>query len=129
MDSDADEQKGRALRLCLRRLVSTAPGELDQSRGPAADRAEDCGSLRHRRLLCHRCCVSAKTAQHHEDLPGRPPRGEVQRCVSGGVNGVRSGTQLARGRQLRCLWITYSTVTDFARLRGWSTSVPLSTAT
>ncbi len=23
----------------------------------------------------------------------------------------------------------YSTVTDFARLRGWSTSVPLSTAT
>jgi hypothetical protein len=27
------------------------------------------------------------------------------------------------------LWITYSTVTDFARLRGWSTSVPLSTAT
>ncbi|CAG8870714.1 hypothetical protein PS861_03651 [Pseudomonas fluorescens] len=27
------------------------------------------------------------------------------------------------------LWITYSTVTDFAKLRGWSTSVPLSTAT
>jgi len=27
------------------------------------------------------------------------------------------------------LWITYSTLTDFARLRGWSTSVPLSTAT
>ena len=27
------------------------------------------------------------------------------------------------------LWISHSTVTDFARLRGWSTSVPLSTAT
>ena len=25
--------------------------------------------------------------------------------------------------------LTYSTVTDFARLRGWSTSVPFSTAT
>lgn len=31
--------------------------------------------------------------------------------------------------QLDPLWITYSTVTDFARLRGWSTSVPFSTAT
>ena len=27
-----------------------------------------------------------------------------------------------------CLAMAYSTVTDFARLRGWSTSVPLATA-
>lgn len=42
---------------------------------------------------------------------------------------------LAQGRVLIItpsfdhLWITYSTVTDFARFRGWSTSVPFNTAT
>lgn len=30
---------------------------------------------------------------------------------------------------IACLLIYYSTVTDFAKLRGWSTSVPRNTAT
>ncbi|MNH38894.1 hypothetical protein D3C79_999930 [compost metagenome] len=38
-------------------------------------------------------------------------------------------TKWLRFSRLDQLWITYSTVTDFARLRGWSTSVPFSTAT
>ena len=33
------------------------------------------------------------------------------------------------GRAAKNEWRAYSTVTDFARLRGWSTSVPRSTAT
>ncbi len=36
------------------------------------------------------------------------------------------GHSLSRTRQNDTAF--YSTVTDFARLRGWSTSVPLSTA-
>lgn len=31
--------------------------------------------------------------------------------------------------KFRPLWITHSTVTDFARFLGWSTSVPFNTAT
>lgn len=37
--------------------------------------------------------------------------------------------ELSVSPESRDLWITYSTVTDFARLRGWSTSVPFNTAT
>ncbi|MEM1103887.1 MAG: hypothetical protein AAGH48_07245, partial [Pseudomonadota bacterium] len=36
--------------------------------------------------------------------------------------------RLGRGA-FRCVLIAHSTVTDFARLRGWSTSVPFATAT
>ncbi len=38
-------------------------------------------------------------------------------------------TVLIRKNQPPLSEAAYSTVTDFARLRGWSTSVPLSTAT
>ena len=47
------------------------------------------------------------------------------------VDGVTAGAAVNRvitGKALDKFGCCYSTVTDFARLRGWSTSVPLATA-
>ena len=58
----------------------------------------------------------------HERVVGKPAREAVGRR--------RRPERLGRGNEAvgeRCQ--RYSTVTDFARLRGWSTSVPFSTAT
>jgi len=52
----------------------------------------------------------------------------LPRCLCNPVNRYlcRNPSQLQRKRR----WLAaYSTVTDFARFRGWSTSVPFSTAT
>lgn len=63
----------------------------------------------------------------------RKPNGV--RTRSEAVNAGLPGTTLAaahwalRERTVVCAGIGYSTVTDLARLRGWSTSVPRSTAT
>ena len=44
-----------------------------------------------------------------------------------GVDAVRSDIEV-QTRPSACLFADYSTVTDFARLRGWSASLPMMTA-
>lgn len=42
---------------------------------------------------------------------------------------VTRRTSLSRSKLSTCFAADYSTVTDFAKLRGWSTSVPFAQAT
>ena len=55
----------------------------------------------------------------------RLPRGDAIAVSLPGYLGAWSGTRLQSDLYL---WNGYSTVTDFARLRGWSTSQPRRTA-
>gem|GEM_PF-4866779 len=73
--------------------------------------------------ICYQGALLTETYPHLAKL----------RDVHGG-HGVCAGAHAATDRAGRArttaatLFLAYSTVTDLARLRGWSTSVPLATA-
>jgi hypothetical protein len=66
-------------------------------------------------------------------IPVPAPRKAIRRhgrgpVEAGGVTGILEAAVGAAGRMRPPGPPAYSTVTDLARLRGWSTSVPLMTA-
>lgn len=70
-----------------------------------------------------RCRAPAVDSDCHSTRLGESPRFGRMPAVSGPYTPRRRGRRKFGNRK-----VSYSTVTDFARLRGWSTSVPLRTA-
>lgn len=68
-------------------------------------------------LSCHRCFLLAPCRTNAADPLSKDP----QRRLEAKVNSLLAGSLVSLRR-------CYSTVTLFARLRGWSISVPLRTA-